>query len=312
MNEPDASSWRIALAFAAIYLIWGSTYLAIRVGLETLPPLLMASSRFFVAGGLLYGYARYRGADAPTGREWRAAGLLGVLLLACGTGGVTWSEQRVPSGLAALMVAIVPVWTVLVDWIRRGGSRPSAQVTIGLVIGFAGVLILIAPTHLAGSQPIDPIGAGVLLMGTLIWSIGTVSAPRMSLPRAPLVAAAIEMLAGGAALLVVGVLGGELGRIHPDAISLRSLVAWGYLIVFGSVIAFSAFAWLLRVIPPARVATYAYVNPAVAVLLGWAVAGESLSLRVLLACAGIIPAVVLITTARQGRSTSRGVVGRER
>ena len=295
-------------AFAAVYLIWGSTYLAIRIAIESVPPLLMAGIRHFLAGVILFALVR-RGAPAPTRRQWLATGVLGVLFLACGNGGVSWSEQRVPSGLAALLVAIVPVWTVLIDWLRPGGVRPHSRVFLGLVAGFAGVVLLVAPGKLAGGSAVDPIGAGVLMVATFCWSVGTVSSSRMSLPASPLLATAMEMLCGGGALLLVSLLLGQGGHVH---FTLRSGLAVAYLIVFGSIVTFSAFAWLLRVTSPARVATYAYVNPVVAVLLGWALGGEAITSRVLLAAAGILAAVVLITTsrtrARPARDAAPGAV----
>jgi drug/metabolite transporter (DMT)-like permease len=288
----------VIAAFAAIYLIWGSTYLAIRLAIETMPPLLMAGTRFTVAGLLLFAWARTRGgAPAPTRRQWGAAALMGVLLLACGNGGVSWSEQRVASGLAALLVALVPLWTVLLEWARPGGRRPAAAVLVGLALGLGGVALLVAPGS-TGGRGVDPVGALVLLGATLAWSIGSVSARRLPLPSSPLMATALEMLAGGAALLVAGLAGGEGRALHLAAITPRSLLALGYLVVFGSLVAFTAFVWLLRVRPAGRVATYAFVNPAVAVLLGWAVLGEALAARTLVAAAVIVAGVALITTAQ--------------
>ncbi|MBA2626652.1 MAG: drug/metabolite exporter YedA [Gemmatimonadales bacterium] len=296
---------RVLAAFAAIYIIWGSTYLAIRIAIDTIPPFLMAGMRFVIAGTALYAWARARGAAAPERRHWLGAGAIGLLLLAGGNGGVVWAEQRVPTGLAALLVAMVPVWTVLVDWLRPGGERPRGRVILGLLVGFAGVILLIAPGHIAGGTHVNPLGALALMAGSLSWSIGSVYSKRVTLPRSPQLATAMEMLVGGAGLLVGGSLAGELGRVHPSAISGRSVLAVLYLIVFGSLIAFSAFVWLLRVSTPARVSTYAYVNPAVAVLLGWGFANEPLTPRTLVAAAIIVAAVVLITSAAPGRPVPR-------
>jgi len=296
--------WAVLAAFAAVYLVWGSTYLAIKFAIATLPPFLMAGTRFTLAGLLLGGWMLARGgAPWPTRREWAAAALLGVLFLACGNGGVVWAEQRVPSGLAAVLVAMVPVWTVLVDWARPGGPRPGVPVVAGLALGFAGVLLLAAPGRIAGAGGIDPVGVLVLACSTFAWSVGTVSAPRLPLPRSPFMTTAMEMLAGGVVLLAAGAASGELGRLDFGAASAKSLLALGYLIVFGSLVAFSAFVWLLGVTTPARVATYAYVNPVVAVLLGWAFAGEPLELRTLIAAAVIVGGVVLITTGRARRAS---------
>lgn len=300
---------QLVLAFAAIYLIWGSTYLAIRIAIETLPPFLMAGSRFLLAGALLYVVARYgarmyRGptarapTPAPTRQQWMMTSLLGLLFLGLGNGGVVWAEQRVPSGLAALLVSLVPIWVVLVEWLGPGGRPPRAALLVGLFTGFAGVALLVVPGHLAGGASIDLVGAAVLVMSSVSWAVASVTASKVDLPGSAALSAAMQMLAGGAVLTLAGLVTGEAGRIDTAAFSLRSLVAVGYLVVFGSLIAFSAFAWLLRATTPTRVATYAYVNPVVAVLLGWALAGEPLSARNLVAAAIIVAAVALVTTAR--------------
>jgi drug/metabolite transporter (DMT)-like permease len=287
---------RVIAAFAAVYLIWGSTYLAIRIAIETIPPFVMAGVRFLIAGTLLFAWARARGAPAPTRRHWIAAILIGVLLLTLGNGAVVWSEQRVASGLTALLVAMVPVWTVLVEWVGGTRQRPGAGTVAGLLIGLAGVALLVAPGHLAGGSRVDPLIALVLTGGSISWSIGSVYSHRAGLPRSPQLATAMEMLAGGGGLLLAGLASGELAAFHPAAVTGRSAVAVVYLIIFGSLIGFTAFVWLLRVSTPARVSTYAYVNPAVAVLVGWAMAGEQLSARTLLAAAIIVAGVVLITS----------------
>jgi drug/metabolite transporter (DMT)-like permease len=243
-----------------------------------------------------------RGAPAPERRHWIWTGVLGLLFLGLGNGGVVWSELRVPSGLAALLVAMVPVWTVLVDWLRPRGVRPGLGVIVGLLIGFAGTALLVAPGEVAGRGGVDPVGAAVLMFSTLAWSIGSVASSRVPLPSSPLLATGMEMLGGGAFLLVAGIVAGEPARLDLGAITLRSGLALAYLIVFGSLVAFTAFVWLLRVTTPARVATYAYVNPIVAVILGWAVLGEPLSARTLVAAAVIVGAVVLITAARARRA----------
>ncbi len=292
---------RVIAAFAAVYLIWGSTYLAIRVAIETIPPFVMAGVRFIIAGTLLFAWARARGAPAPGRRHWAAATFIGVLLLTLGNGAVVWSEQRVASGLTALLVAMVPVWTVLVEWVGGTRERPGLGTVAGLLIGLGGVALLVAPGQLAGGSRVDPLIALVLTGGSISWSIGSVYSHRAGLPRSPQLATAMEMLAGGAGLLVAGLLSGELAAFHPAAVTGRSALAVLYLIVFGSLIGFSAFVWLLRVSTPARVSTYAYVNPAVAVLVGWAFAREELTARTLLAAAIIVAGVVLITST--GRST---------
>ncbi|MCL6431260.1 MAG: drug/metabolite exporter YedA [Anaerolineae bacterium] len=292
--------WRVAVAFACIYLIWGSTYLAIRFAIETLPPFLMAGLRFIIAGSILYLLARLRGAPPPQPRNWRGALAVGGLLLLCGNGGVVWAERRVASGLAALLVGGVPLYIALLEWLVPRGVRPSRQVTVGLLLGFAGMALLVAPGELGGLH-VDPVGALVLVVASFMWALGSLYSRRAPLPDSPLLGTAMEMLSGGALLLAASALTGEPRQLDVGAVSLRSLAAFGYLVLFGSLIGFTAYIWLLRVVPATRVATYAYVNPVVAILLGWVVAGEPLAARTVLAAAVIISAVVLVTTSRVPR-----------
>ena len=280
---------RLLLAFAAIYLVWGSTYLAIRFAIETIPPFLVAGARHVAAGALLYAWARGRGATAPTRAQWLTAAGLGGLMLLGGNGAVTWSEQRVPSGLAAVIVATVPLWIVLLE-----GKRPSRRVALGIVLGLAGIGLLVGPGEIAGAGRIDPLGALVLVGGSLSWAIGSLRGRTAGLPASPQVSTAAQMLTGGGLLLVLGLAAGELPRLLASDVSPRSLSAVAYLVVFGSLIGFSAYVWLMRVAAPARVATYAYVNPVVAVALGAAFGGEPLTLRTLLASAVIVLAVIAI------------------
>lgn len=293
--------WHLASAFAAIYIIWGSTYLAIRWAIETLPPFLMAGTRFLVAGVLLYLWARWRGAAGPAPVHWKSAAIIGGLLLLGGNGGVSWAEQRVPSGLAALMIATVPIWMVLLDWLRPGGMRPRGQVFIGLAAGLVGMALLVGPGEITGESHVDRLGATVLILAALSWSIGSIYSRSVLLPSSPLMATATEMLAGGLLLWAAGLVAGEGSRLHISGVSLLSLVSLGYLIFFGSIIAFSAYIWLLQVTTPARASTYAFVNPVVALFLGWLLAGEPLTFRTVIAAAIIVLAVMLITTARRAQ-----------
>jgi drug/metabolite transporter (DMT)-like permease len=297
-NTP--SRLRVMAAFAAIYVIWGSTYLGIRVAIETLPPLLMAGMRFVVAGPLLYVLARRGGAPRPTGAQWRVTAIVGALLLLGGNGFVTLAEQRVSSGLAALLVATVPLWMVLLDWVFLRAIRPSLKAFIGLALGLAGMVLLIGPADLlgVGDHRVDILGAGMLMLAALSWSIGSLYARRAPLPDTSLLGTAMEMSAGGILLLLAAGVRGEWTQMDFANVSLRSWLALGYLTLLGSIVAFSAYTWLLRVSTLARVSTYAYVNPVVAVVLGWAVASETLTLQMLLAAAVIVLAVVLITTGR--------------
>jgi len=288
------SRWRVVLAFAVIYLIWGSTYLAIKFAIETIPPFLMAGARFLVAGSLLYGYMRLRSVARPSRKNWLAATSVGGLLLVGGNGCLVWAEQRVPSGLAAILLATIPIWMVLLDSLRKGGPPLTGRVVGGLGIGLAGLGILLGPAKLWGSARIDLVGAGVLMLSALSWSVGSLYSRGAKLPTSPFLAAAMEMLAGGAMLIVLGLLTGEGKQLHWQAVTFRSAAGLGYLIVFGSLAGFTAYIWLLGVVSTARISTYAYVNPVVAVLIGWAFAGEALSARVLLATGTIVAAVALI------------------
>lgn len=288
---------QILIAFAAVYIIWGSTYLAIRIAIETLPPLLMVGSRFFIAGVILYAWARARGAAAPTAVHWRSTTVIGVLLLVLGTGVVVWAEERVASGIAALLVSVVPLWIVLLQWIRPGGKRPNAWVIGGVVLGLAGLWMLISPG--AGAEHRNLYVEGVLLIAALSWAIGSLYSKRAPLPKSKFLGTAMEMIAAGVVLLSAGLLSGEGGHLATGAASAQSWLALLFLIIFGSIIAFTAYVWLLATVSPTLVSTYAFVNPVVAVLLGWAVLSEPLSVRMLVAAAIIVGAVALITIGRK-------------
>ncbi len=304
MDEAGAPAPRTALivaAFLAVYVIWGSTYLAIRFAVETLPPFLMASVRFLVAGGLLYA-ARRRRAGPPEPRHWAAAAVTGGLMLCGGNGGVVWAEQFVASGLTALVVATVPLWMVLFDAARPGGERPARLTLLGLVVGFAAVGVLVEPGRSMAAGGVPWVPALVLTGASASWAAGSLLSRHLPAPRSHGQGTAMQMLAGGAALLVLGAATGELGEVSLAGASVRSLASLAYLIVFGSLIAYSAYVWLLRVVSPARVSTYAFVNPVVAVLLGWALAGEPLTLRVALATIFVALAVGAVIVGRGDRA----------
>ncbi len=296
-SSPTASPLRVALALGTVYVIWGSTYLAIAVAVQTLPPFWMAGVRFVISGALLYGLARWQGAAQPTPANWRAAALIGALLLFIGTGGVAWAEQRVSSGVAALMVSTTPLWMVLFRWWQPGGERPSGQVWAGLALGFAGLMILARPWEASAGGGPDPLGVGALLFASMTWAWGSIRSRRMSLPESPVMATGLEMLCGGAMLLLFGAFVGEPAQLHLAAISGRSILGLIYLITFGA-LGFTAYIWLLRVANPVLVSTYAYVNPIVAVFLGWLILSEPVTAKTLIAAAVIVAAVALITTAQ--------------
>ena len=291
--EP-ASRAQVWLALTAVYVIWGSTYLGIWYAIQTLPPFLMAAARFLTAGALMYAWARPR-ATRPTPANWRATAIVGMLLLGGGNGGVVWAEQHVPSGVAALLVATLSLWMVLLEWLT-GGPRPTLRAVLGLLIGFAGLALLVGPGEGLGGA-VDPIGAGVLMLASLLWAIGSVYSRGAPMPKSPLLGTGMEMLAGGALLLVFGTIAGEWARLDLAAVSRESWLGLTYLIGFGSMVGYTAYVWLLRHAPLSLVSTYAYVNPVVAVLLGWLIAGEPLTARTLLAAAIIVGSVVVITTA---------------
>jgi drug/metabolite transporter (DMT)-like permease len=298
-NEEAQGATRagILAALAAVYVIWGSTYLAIRFAVETLPPFLMAAARFLVAGAMLYGLRRAQGFPRPTGAQWRAATIVGGLMLLGGNGGVVWAEQWIESGTAALIVATVPLWMVLLDWLRPGGAAPRLLVWAGIFVGLAGVGILFGAPE---NGEMYTAGWIVLVLASVSWAVGSLYSRTALLP-APLLATGMQMLAGGALLLLAGIVTGELQGLDPASFSTRSVLALVYLVFFGSLIGYSAYVWLLRVTTPALASTYAYVNPVVAVFLGWSLAGEALTPRIMLASAVIVGAVALITRAARPR-----------
>lgn len=289
------STLGLVMAFLSVYLIWGSTYLAIRYAVETLPPLLMAGTRFLVAGSIVYAFVRLRGVPRPTRLHWRSTLIIGALLLLGGNGGVVWAEQTVPSSVAALLITSVPIWMVLLDWLRPGGVRPGAAVAAGVVLGFGGVVLLFATEQLADGRPMDRIGALILVCGSFCWSLGSVWSRRIALPSSPLLVTGMEMLCGGVLLTLAGLAFGEGAKINLDGITALSVASLIYLIVFGSLVAFSSYVWLLKHSTPASVSTYAFVNPVVAVLIGVTIGGEPIGWRMVLASLIILAGVVLIT-----------------
>jgi drug/metabolite transporter (DMT)-like permease len=287
---------KIAVALGIVYVVWGSTYLAIAVADRTLPPLLMLAVRFGLAGGLLYAWSAWRGdlrRVRPGRREWTAAAVVGGLLLFVDTGGIAWAEQRVASGLTALLVATVPLFTALLDR-TFFGVKLSLGALAGIAVGLFGVALLAGQ-----SAHVDPVGAAVILGAALAWAGGSAYARVAPLPEAPFLSAAMQMLCAAALLALAGAAMGEVGRVHPAAISTGSIAAFAFLVVFGSIVAFTAYGWLLRSgASSVLVSTYAYVNPAVAVLLGWAFAGEAIGGRELAAGAVILASVGMLVLAR--------------
>jgi drug/metabolite transporter (DMT)-like permease len=294
-------TFAVVLAFAAVYLIWGSTYLAIRFAVESMPPFLMAGARHLVPGLVLVAWAGRRRPPRPTPRQIRDTAVVGLLLLLGGNGLVTWAEQWVPSGLTALLVASVPLWMGLMSGLVEPASRPRARGIAGLVLGFAGVGLLVEPRGELAADARTLAGALGVLAAAFLWAAGSLWSRRADLPRDPLLATGIEMLAGSAGLALVGTALGEWPRVDPGAVTTRSALSLLYLATFGSIVGFSAYVWLLQVAAPAKVATYAYVNPVVAVVLGVTLGGEALGARTVAAAAVIVAAVVMITSERTRR-----------
>jgi drug/metabolite transporter (DMT)-like permease len=297
LRAASAARPRIVAAFAAVYLIWGSTYLAIRYAVATIPPFLMGAGRFLTAGMILYVWARRRGAGRPTRAEWRAACLTGVLLLVCGNGAVIWAEQHVASGIVALIVAVVPLWMVLLDWLRPGGVRPRSLVFVGLALGLVGLALLIAPDLQSGAGHPDLWAVIVPVFGSFFWALGSIVSRYAARSSSSQLATGMQMLAGGAAFLAVSAAAGEPQHFDVHAVASTSVVGLLYLVTFGSLLGFTAYIYLLGATTPAKVSTYAYVNPVVAVILGWAIAGEPFTMRTALAAAVILVGVAIITLA---------------
>jgi len=300
-KSASPSSLFIWSAMITIYVIWGSTYLAIRFAVQTMPPFLMAGFRFFIAGSVLYLIRRFLGDPKPSLKEWKSAAVIGILLLVGGNGGVVWAQQWVASGVAALMVATAPLWMILIDILHPRGGTPHRWAILGVGLGFMGTIILIDPLQsMSDRESIELAGAGVLVLASLLWSIGSLYSRQAKLPSSPLLGTGMEMMAGGWGLLFLGILTGELGRLSLPSISRSSWFGWLYLVVFGSWVGFSAYTWLLRSAPTPLVSTYAYVNPIVAVLLGYFLAEEILTFRIFIAALMVVGSVALISVTQQG------------
>ncbi len=290
----------LIVAFATVYLVWGSTYLAIRVAVETLPPFLLAGARFLVAGTLLFVWLRLKGVPLPDKKQWLHAAFVGVLMLLGGNGLVVWAEQAITSSLAALLVALTPVWFALLEWARPSGQRPAATTLIGIVIGFSGVALLVSGHNASGiavSQ--NPWGVIALVLAGITWASGSLWSRYHAKPESPWMNAALQMISGGIALLLLSLGHGEPAHFHFAQVSTASWLAWWYLVGFGSLIGFSAYVWLLKATTPARLATYAYVNPVIAVLLGHWLLHEPLGLRAFWAAAIILVGVIVITLPKR-------------
>jgi drug/metabolite transporter (DMT)-like permease len=301
---PAPKKLRIILAFAALYLIWGSTYLGIRFAIETIPPFLMAGTRFLIAGLIMYSIAWSQDIVKWSWANWRTSLIIGACLLLGGNGGVTISEKYIDSGLAAVIVTVVPIYIVVLGWVTGMAPRPTAVVWLGLVGGFVGVGILLGPSlRFSSNHAHGPaIGMSILLVSSFLWSAGSLYSRASKHAASPFLTAAQQMICGGMLLLLTGALTGEMRRFQPGSVSILSMASFAYLVIIGAVVGYTAYIWLLRHCDPAKVATYAYVNPIVAVLLGAAFAGETLTMRTLVAAALIIGSVAMVITAQQLRA----------
>lgn len=293
------------LAFATVYLVWGSTYLAIRVAVETMPPFALAAVRFALAGSILFAVLRLRGLAWPTRRQWRDAFISGVFLLLGGNGLVTWAEQTIPSSITALLIGSGPVFVVLVEWAWPGGARPSPITFSAMLLGFAGVAWLAAPWENTGAGTLDPAGVAAILFACFSWAIGSIYGRHVRDPAPPFSAAAAQMLAGSVALALVATMRGEFSAWELSATTARSWAAFAYLVLVGSLAGYSAFVWLVKHSTAARTATYAYVNPVVAVFLGWLLLEEPVTGRTLAASAVILAAVVIVTLSKAPPAASK-------
>lgn len=290
----------LVAAFAAVYIFWGSTYLAIKYAMETLPPFLMAGSRFLFAGSILFLWARLsKDYEKPTWVQWKTSIIVGTLLLLGGNGGVVLAQHYIPSSLAALLVATEPLWIVILSWVWLKSGRPNWKVGLGLLVGFVGVWLLVSGRASTGAEAGGIgqwIGVIAVMVGALSWATGSIYGLRGNSPKSPLLAAGMQMMSGSVSLLIVGLIRKEWSTFDPAAVSFNSLFGLAYLIVFGSLVGFTAYSWLLKNARPSMVATYAYVNPVIAVLLGWLIAGESMTGQMLIGAGIVVGSVVLITS----------------
>jgi drug/metabolite transporter (DMT)-like permease len=296
VSPPRAESRRwVPLAFIAVYILWGSTYLGIRIAIESVPPLAMAAIRHSFVGLLLYPILRWKTGIRPTASNWVTAAVTGVMLLCIANGGLSWAERRVPSGVAALLVATISLWLVIIDWLRPGGKRPTVRVFAGLLLGFAGLALLVGPANFGG-QRTDPFGTMMLLISAFVWAGASLFSKHRPMPSSPLLVVAMQSLLGGAALWIAAIVTGEVRDLHFAAITTRSWLAIIYLVIFGSGMGFTAYLYILKKSTAAKVATYGFVNPVVALFLGWLFVSEAVTTRTVIAAAIILTAVILVIT----------------
>ena len=310
MSQPAAPLLGIVAAFAVVYVVWGSTYLAIRFAVETIPPFLLAGLRFIISGSLMYGYLWMRGQATTTRKELVAAAMCGCLMLIGGNGLVCWAEQFVPSGITALVIGTSPLWIVLLGWLAFGDERPGPGVWVGLILGLIGVYLLTDQSGITG-ESINPLGAVALLFACFFWAWGSFLSKSKSMPKSTLLSVALQMLTAGVALIIISFCLGEPFRVDINSVSTKSLLSLAYLVVFGAILAYTCYGWLFRNCSPALVSTYAYVNPMVAVILGYFLANEKVGTSTLLA-AGFILGGVFLVSSNKGKKPGEESEVRER
>jgi drug/metabolite transporter (DMT)-like permease len=301
-------TWKILLAFAIIYFVWGSTFLAIRVGVREVPPFLLAAMRFLIAGAVLYGWTIARGERSPSGRQWASVALLAVLIFVLDYGLLFWAEQRVPSGIAAVMMATIPAFMAVSEIVFLRTQRLTLRLALALLIGIGGVVVLMSRSLNLGGTPIDSQGAVALIVASMNWSVASALMRKLPLPASKVMSSGAQMFAGGVLLVLTSVGLGEFRNFRPSSVSRGAWLSLLYLIVAGSIIGFTAYVWLLHHESPTKVGTYAYVNPVVAVLVGYFLGDEALSLRTILGTLFVLISVVVITTTRAGKAVAKAFV----
>jgi len=295
LRTQSKDSWLIIAAFAAVYIIWGSTYLGIKYAIETLPPFLMAGIRFIIAGGLLFGIAWFKTDEKPTLKQWKDSSIIGALLLLCGNGIVVWAEHFIDSGTAALLITLEPIWVLLLLWVLQN-KKPTGKMVIAMLIGLTGMFLLTGATSMtSGFQKVDMRGVIGISFSTLAWAFGSLYSLKADIPKSSVMATGMQMLTGGVMLLIVAVFMGEFQSVDIASFSSKSLLAFAYLTFFGSIIGYTAYSFLLKRAHPNQVSTYAYVNPVIAVFLGWFLANEKVTSQTVIASVLLIGAVVVIT-----------------
>lgn len=306
VNSNNPSRWLIIAAFATIYIIWGSTYLGIKYAIETLPPFLMSGFRFIIAGAILYGWAFFQKAPKPQRIHWKNAWIIGTLLILCGNGIVVWAEHFIDSSTAALLITLEPIWVVLLLWLLAG-QKPSWVIVTGAMVGLSGMLLLTGSLSVTGFQKVDIRGIIGISFATLAWAVGSLYSLKAKIPASYVQATAMQMLTGGLLLLVAGTFTGEWSLTHFENFSQNSILAFLYLTIIGSLVGYTAYSFLLKHAHPSHVSTYAYINPLIAIYLGWALAGERITLQTIIASCLLIGAVVIISSSSKKKATNYSI-----